>query len=188
MLKSSVVQALAVLGMAAVLSGCERKPSGSSSQQGAAPAALVSLTGCLEAAPGSNRYVLRNVRFEPRGGDPQATTTTPGSHGITEGAWVRVDGGDRDLTTYLGQRVKLHGIVTDSGRNTIGPAGTSGVEPPSGDASQAASREHYSDKQKKEMGRIARESMADGTAAAVRAQEVAPSGERCVPEGSEKKE
>src|SRR5687767_1219331 len=56
-----------------------------------AAAALVALSGCLEAAPGTNRYVLRNVRFEPRaGGDPHRTTTTTGPHGITEGAWVRL--------------------------------------------------------------------------------------------------
>ena len=153
--------------------------SGSTSPETAA-LAIVSLSGCLEAAPGTDRYVLRNVRFEPRaGGDPQRTTTTPGGHGITEGAWVRLDRGEANLQNLLGQRVRLTGAVTDDGRNTIGTAGTTGVATPSGDQSQAASREHHSDKVKKEAGRIARESMADGTAAQVRVQQVSGTGDRC---------
>lgn len=148
-----------------------------------APAsATVALSGCLEAAPGSDRYVLRNVRFEPRvQGDPHRTTTTSGGHGITEGAWVRLDAGGRNLKDYLGQRVMLKGAVTDDGRNTIGTAGTPGVQTPAGDTSQASSPEHHADKQKKEMGRIARESMADGTAASVRVHEINGTGDRCVP-------
>jgi hypothetical protein len=148
-------------------------------QSQAPAAALVSLSGCLEAAPGTDQFVLRNVRVEPRAGDPHATTTTPGGHGITEGAWVRVDGKGQDLRGHLGQRVLLKGAVLDDGRNTIGTAGAPGVPSPTGDTSQAASREHHSDKQKKEMGRIARESMADGTAAKVEAREVTATGDRC---------
>lgn len=143
-------------------------------------AALVSLSGCLEAAPGTRQYVLRNVRFEPRSaGDPHATTTTPGGHGITEGAWVRVDAGDRRLDDHLGQRVVLKGSIADDGRNTIGTAGAPGARTPAGDTSQAASPGHHSDKQKKEMGRIARESMADGTAARIAVEDVTSTGDRC---------
>jgi hypothetical protein len=87
-----------------------------------AAAAIVSLSGCLEAAPGTDRYVLRNVRFEPRAeGDSQRTTTTPGGHGITEGAWVRLDRGETNLQDLLGQRVRLTGAVTDDERS--GPDG-----------------------------------------------------------------
>jgi hypothetical protein len=179
MLKSSIVQTAALLGVAAMLAGCNANSSRDSSNRNAESAALVSLTGCLEEAAGTNRYVLRHVRFEPRGADAPATTTTPGNQGITEGSWVQVDSAGRDLREYLGQRVKLDGTVIDSGGNTIGTAGTSGVDVPSGDKSQAASREHHSTKEKKEMGRIARESMADGTAAEVRATEVVPTGDRC---------
>jgi hypothetical protein len=149
--------------------------------QGAA-AATVALSGCVEAAPGSAQYVLRNVRFEPRAaGDAHRTTTTAGAHGITEGAWVRLESSSQDLSGFLGQRVMLKGAVADDGRNTIGTAGTPGVETPTGDTSQAASAEHHSDKQKKEMGRIARESMANGTAASVRVAEINGTGDRCVP-------
>jgi hypothetical protein len=143
--------------------------------------ATVALSGCLEAAPGTNRYVLRNVRFEPRAGDPHASTTTSGGHGITEGAWVKLDGGEKNLTSYLGQRVTLTGIVTDDGRNTIGTGGSPGAQTPSGDTSQASSRDHYSDKVKMEAGRIARESIADGTGAEIRVTNINGTGDRCDP-------
>ena len=143
--------------------------------------AMISLTGCLEAAPGKNQYVLRNVRWEPRAGDPHATTTTPGGHGITEGAWVRLDGTGQDLNSHMGERVKINGVIADDGRNTIGTAGTPGVQTPSGETSQAASPKHHSEKYKKEAGRIGRESMADGTAALVKVREVAGTGDRCIP-------
>ena len=176
-----VTRAALSIAFAGLAAGCAGDRSSQEPQSAApAPAALVALTGCLEAAPGTNQYVLRSVRFEPRaGGDPHRTTTTPGAHGITEGAWVRVDGGNQDLKGHLGQRVLLKGTIADDGRNTIGTAGTAGVPQPSGDASAAANREHYARKQKKEMGRIARESMADGTAAEVRVHEISVAGDRC---------
>jgi hypothetical protein len=154
-------------------------PRGTAAEQ--QPAAIVSLSGCLQAAPADNQYVLRNVRFEPRAGDPQVATTTPGGHGITEGAWVRLDGSGQDLSSHLGQRVIVSGTVADDGRNTIGTAGATGVQTPAGDKSQAASSEHHSEKTKQEAGRIARESMADGTAAQVKVQRISGTGERCVP-------
>jgi hypothetical protein len=142
-------------------------------------AATVSLSGCLEAAPGNNQYVLRNVRFEPRAGDPHAATTTSGGHGITEGSWVRLDGSAQDFSGHLGERVKINGTVSDDGRNTIGTAGTPGVQTPTGETSQAASSEHHSEKYKQEAGRIGRESMADGTAAQLKVQEISGTGDRC---------
>ena len=148
-----------------------------------APAqAVVALTGCVEAAPGTNQYVLRNVQFQQdAGGDPQSKTTTSGAHGITEGAWVRLEGGDNgnDLTRFAGQRVTMVGTIADDGRNTIGTSGTSGVQTPSGDRSQAAGPGDHSDKVKDEAGRIARESMADGTAAEVEVTAMEASGEPC---------
>jgi hypothetical protein len=150
------------------------------SEQSAAYAP-VQLSGCVEPGQGSTRYVLRNVRFEPRQqGDSQADTTTAANHGITEGAWVRLQSGEQDLTPYLGQRVKLTGVIVDDGANTRGTAGTAGVQTPSGDRSQAsATGEHHSEKQKLEMGRIARESLADGTAAQIRVQQIEGAGGKC---------
>lgn len=177
-----------LLSSAVVVASCggsdgftdERRAQASRDKQPEQPAvAMISLSGCLEAATGSNQYVLRNVRWEPRAGDPHASTTTPGGHGITEGAWVRLDGGGKDLSSHLGERVKIDGVIEDDGRNTIGTAGTPGVQTPAGESSQAASPDHHSDKYRQEAGRIARESMADGTAARVKVSEISGTGDRC---------
>ena len=106
-----------------------------------APAqATVSISGCVEAAPGPRQYVLRHVRFEPREtGDPHIDTTTAGAHGITEGAWVRLRAGKEDLGPHAGRRVTILGAITDNGQNTVGTAGIQGTQTPSGDTPQAAS-------------------------------------------------
>ena len=147
-----------------------------------APAqATVSISGCVEAAPGPRQYVLRHVRFEPREtGDPHIDTTTAGAHGITEGAWVRLRPGKEDLGAHAGRRVTILGAIADNGQNTVGTAGTRGTLTPAGDTSQAASSKHHSEKVKTEAGRIARESMANATAAAeVAVQKVQTSGDKC---------
>lgn len=142
----------------------------------------VALNGCVEGAPGPGQFVLRNVRFETREGiDPQRDTTTPGPDGITEGAWVRLDGSAQpeELKGLLGQHVSLTGTVVDTGESTIGTAGTAGDKTPAGAATRAAGDEHYAERFKDEAGRIARESLADGTAALVRVTEVEGTGQPC---------
>lgn len=185
------LRAVAPLACAAVMVGCggtggtlDDRPSNARKTQAAEQAASyapVQLSGCVESGPGKQQYVLRAVRFEPRQqGDSHADTTTPANHGITEGAWVRLEGADQDLTQYVGQRVKVTGTIVDDGANRRGTAGTAGVRTPSGDRSQASETdEHHSEKQKKEMGRIARESLADGTAAEIRVQQIQGTGDRC---------
>lgn len=184
------VRAATTLVCAAMIAACggsdganEDRPAQAGQQparQGAS-FAPVQLSGCIESAAGTSGYVLRNVRFEPRlTGDSQADTTTPTNAGITEGSWVRLHAGDQDLTHYAGQRVNVTGTIIDDGANTIGTAGTAGVQTPSGDRSQAgASGEHHADKQKAEMGRIARESLANGTAAEVRVQQIQRGEGKC---------
>jgi hypothetical protein len=143
--------------------------------------APVQLSGCIEADAGKAEYRLRNVRFEPRQGDAHASLTTPANHGITDGSWVRLQG-DVDVKQYAGQRVKVTGKIVDDGANRRGTAGTAGTPAPSGDRSQAAETDkHHSEKQKLEMGRIARESLANGTAAEIRVQQVEPTGDKCDP-------
>ena len=184
MRNNSALVIAAAMVFPVLLTGCGSEDAAPPAQQGQAarpeaPAqATVSLSGCVEAS-GAKGWRLRNVRFEPRqAGDPHRETTTSGAHGITEGSWVQL-AGDQDLTSHAGQRVKVTGVIADDGRNTIGTAGTPGVVTPTGDTSQAASKEHHSDKVKTEAGRIARESMADGTAASVRVQQVQGTGESC---------
>ncbi len=153
-------------------------------QHGAQGQSVVALSGCVEAAPGASQYVLRNVRFESgqgQGINPQRQTTTDRAQGITEGSWVRLDGGERgeDLRKYAGQRVTLTGMVADSGQNTIGTAGSAGHANESGARSQAAAPGSYPDKVKEEAGRMGTESMADGTAALVRVTALESTGEKC---------
>ena len=142
--------------------------------------ATVSISGCLEASSGPRQYVLRNVRFEPREtGDPHIDTTTAGVHGITEGAWVRLRTGKDDIGPHAGRRVTILGAITDNSQNTVGTAGTQGIQTPSGATSQAASSKHHSEKVTTEAGRIGREPMAGGAAAEVMVQKLQTSGNKC---------
>jgi hypothetical protein len=173
--------ALLVTGGCAGRESDERRAEQPETDRAEPPAqATVSISGCVEAAPGPRHFVLRNVRFEPREtGDPHIDTTTAGAHGITEGAWVRLRVGKDDLGPHAGRRVTILGAITDNGQNTIGTTGTQGIQTPSGDRSQAASSQGYSDKVKDEAGRIGRESMANGTAAEVEVRKVEKSGDKC---------
>jgi hypothetical protein len=146
------------------------------------PGATVALRGCVEGAPGTDQFVLQNVRFEDREQlDPHRDLTTPGPHGITEGSWVRLDGSEQrgELQGLLGQHVALTGTVIDTGESAIGTAGTLGQEGHAGATTRAAGDEHYAERMKDEAGRIARESMADGMAALVQVTQVEATGEPC---------
>ena len=92
----------------------------------------LSLQGCVEAAPGTNEFVLRNVAEvapaqQPQGGD----RTTPL---VPNGSWVRLVSGNDDLKNHLGKRVTVTGEVRDAGGNTIGTAGQSSPLPRAGEA------------------------------------------------------
>lgn len=137
----------------------------------------VTLTGCVAGGQDPDAFRLSEIRIDAaHSPTPDLPPPVPG---ITEGAWVRLQGSTEELRPLLGQRVQLTGEVTDSGENTIGTAGAWGIEVPSGDKSQAASDEHYSEKQKKEAGRIARQSLANGRAAQLRVLKVTDIAERC---------
>jgi hypothetical protein len=137
------------------------------------------MSGCLEASTGRNEYLLRNVRLEPRQPQPQSDTTGNEGPVVTEGASVRLADDQNRLGNYLGQRVTVTATIQDDGRNRIGTAGASGVQTPSGDQSQAATGEHYSRKEAKEAGRIARNATADGTTPELRVQAVKADGAKC---------
>ena len=139
----------------------------------------VTLTGCVAGAVEPDAYRLNRIRIDAGHSPTPDLPQAPPVPGITEGAWVRLEGGAPDLSRLLGRRVRLTGQVAETGANTIGTAGAWGTEVPSGDKSQAASDEHYAEKQKKEAGRIARQSLANGRAAKLRVIEVTDLAERC---------
>jgi hypothetical protein len=135
-----------------------------------ATAVVVELTGCVGVSPGAGEFALRQVQFA----SDEARRDAAAVPGITENAWVRLEGDQ--LASMLGEHVRLRGEVVDTGANTIGTAGAYGYETPSGDASQADSDAHYSEKQQLEAGRIARESLANGAAAMLRVLNVERTG------------
>jgi hypothetical protein len=123
---------------------------------------VVELTGCVGVSLGTGEIALRQLEYA---GDDSARVAQS-IPGITENAWVRLEGDQ--MESLMGQHVRLRGAVVDSGANTIGTAGVEGYEGHAGDTSQADSDRHYAAKQKLEAGRIARESLANGSAAKLR--------------------
>lgn len=165
--------------ISAVSWGCKDEvPPGASEGQTAA-GRTVTLTGCVGAGEAPDEYRLRFVRLDTGHSPTPHLPQAPPVPGITEGAWVRLDGRDSELRDLMGQRVRVTGQVIDTGENTIGTAGAYGYETPSGDKSQAASDEHYAEKQQREAGRIARQSLANGRAAEIQVTQLADIGEPC---------
>ena len=148
----------------AMACGRDTDPSRAGDGEPSGVAVWVDLTGCIGIPPGTAGYALERVQFPTA----EAALSAAQVAGITEDAWVRLEGDKDALAALIGEHVRIRGAVIDSGRNTIGTAGVSGYETPSGDKSQAASDQHYAVKQQKEAGRIARQSMANGRAAEIR--------------------
>ena len=144
----------------------------------------ISLTGCVETAPGSaTEFALRNVRLAPLAEQPSDAPTITSNNAIREGSWVRLTMGDPEqLRAHVGQKVSVVGVMRDDGRSTIG---TSGTQPapqetqPAPDASRAAADEHHSEKVRKEAGPMGQDSMANGTAPRLTVQRVNGTGQPC---------
>lgn len=160
---------LACVALGAVLlAGCSKADNDthqSGSQQ-------VSVKGCVEAAPGTNQYVLRNI------------STTAADTGLTDGSWAKLRVGDADdqLRGHVGRMVSITGTITDSGRDTIGTGGqAAGPDDPGSrtDASRAGKPEHYSEKVAKEAGPIGQQSLATGTAPEISVQTVTATASGC---------
>jgi hypothetical protein len=87
----------------------------------------LSIQGCVEAAPGTNQYVLRNVAEVAPAQQPQGADRMEPL--VPRGSWVRLVSGNDDLKNYLGKRVTVTGEVRDPGGNSIGTAGQSSPLP-----------------------------------------------------------
>ena len=94
----------------------------------------ISLNGCVQAAPGSNEYVLRDVAEVPPEQQPQGQERMEHAPLVPRGSWVRLAMGNDDLKQYLGKHVTLTGEIRDAGGNTIGTAGQSSEMPRAGEA------------------------------------------------------
>lgn len=184
------------LALSALLMGCDRQTRpeperfADSSAGGRDPGPVtLTLTGCVEARPG-DQFVLDEIGFESErertelGRPVEGYALTAADYGISEGAWVRLEARGQDLEGHLGERVAVTGTVIASGANTIGRAGSSGYQVPSGERSMAARTElEPHEKVEAEAGRIARQSLANGTAAEIQVQAIRRTGQRCLTTG-----
>ena len=94
----------------------------------------ISVQGCVEAAPGTDAYVLRNASELEPAQQPQGQERMAHGPLVPRGSWVRLVAGNDDLKDYLGKRVTITGEVRDKGTNTIGTAGQSSPMPRAGEA------------------------------------------------------
>jgi hypothetical protein len=174
----------APLAAAVMIVGCSKgshSTAGTRDDLGGSRYQTISLTGCVEAAPGSKEYVLRQVHVEPVS---MQKTDAPSSHGltVTEGSWLRLHDSSDRLKAHLGQLVSVSGTILDDGRNTIGTAGKA-TEPDEAesptDASRAASPDSAASKVKKEAGPIGRVSQSNGDVPEMTVDSVTATGQSC---------
>ena len=172
------------LAAAAMVVGCSKgshSSAGDRQDLGGSRYQTISLQGCVEAAPGTHEYVLRQVHIEPVS---MQKTDAPSSHGltVTEGSWLRLHDSSDQLKAHLGQLVSVSGTILDDGRNTIGTAGKA-TEPGDADsrtdASRAAGSESAAAKVQKEAGPIGRVSQSNGNVPEMTVDNVTATGQSC---------
>ena len=148
----------------------------------------MTLTGCVQTGTLETQYVLQNVRTDEQAAQQRPNENQnrdparPDDPAITPYSFVQLRAKDgSDLRQYLGQEVRITGIMTDTGASTIGTSGTQGThKAPSGEKSMAGATDHSpSEKVKAEAGPIARDWNANGTAPIVRVESVSPTGRKC---------
>ena len=199
-MRNSWLSGIAPLACAAVMAACggsdDRREEQPIQDRMAQAPQQMTLTGCVQLGQLETDFALQNARInqttqqsQNQGQDTQGgQTPTGGSAGLREYSLVQLRAENpADLRQYVGQEVRVTGLMTDTGANTIGTAGVEGThEAPSGDKSMAAASDRsHSEKVKAEAGRIARETMANGTAPIVRVQKISPTGQKCAAPGRE---
>ena len=174
----------APLMAAAMIVGCSKGSHSSAGKRddlGGAKYQTVSLKGCVEKAPGSNEYVLRQVQIDAASMQRSDASSARGLT-VTDGSWVRVYDSSDQLKRHLGQVVSVSGTIIDDGRNTIGTSGKA-TEPDEAespvDASRAASSEHHASKETKEAGPIGRVSQSNGSVPEMSVERVTATGQSC---------
>ena len=95
----------------------------------------ISLSGCIQAAPGTNQYILQDVAEVPPEQQPQGQERMAHAPLVPRGSWVRLASADAgNLKDHLGKHVTITGEIRDAGGNTIGTAGQSSPMPRAGEA------------------------------------------------------
>jgi type 1 fimbria pilin len=145
----------------------------------------ISLTGCVGTGPGTNQYVLTQVKPAPLGTQPSDAISSANLD-FSKNTAVRLASNDeQELTSLVGQTISVVGLLRDDGSNTIGTSGNSapapGASEPRTDSSQAATDQHHSEKVREEAGPIGNRSMNNGSYPEIMVQQVTPTGEQCEP-------
>jgi hypothetical protein len=181
--------AVLFVSMAMLAAGCGRdKATDYRAAQVGGTAERISLSGCVETAPGrANEFALQHVRLEPLGEQPSDALTATSDIPITEGSWVRLAMADEaQLREHMGERVTIVGSIRDDGRDLVG---TGGPRPgpqqpdPRPDESRAGAEGHHSEKVRQEVGAIGQQTMATGYAPLVMVHQIEGTGEPCMPAG-----
>lgn len=184
------------VSVAVLAAGCggDKTTDYRAAQDAGGSAERISLTGCVETAPGrGNEFALQHVRLEPLGGQPSDALTARQDTPITEGSWVRLAMADEaQLRDRMGERVTIVGSIRDDGRDRVG---TGGPQPgpqqpdPRPHESQAGAEGHHSEKVRQEVGAIGQQTMATGYAPLVMVHQIEGTGEPCDParDGSQRR-
>ena len=94
----------------------------------------ISLEGCIQAAPGTKQFVLRDVVEVPPEQQPQGQERMEHAPLVPRGSWVRLAMSGDELENHLGKHVTITGEIRDAGGNSIGTAGQSSPAPRAGEA------------------------------------------------------
>lgn len=144
----------------------------------------LAVTGCLSVGTGNNRFILEHVEplsvaEQPSDAINAADLTLPANTAIR-----LVSDDERKLSAFVGQTVKITGVLRYDGHNTIG---TSGRMPPDPNARESrddfsmagAAGLPYYEKVRREAGPIGMYSMANGTFPEMTVLSVEPTGKKC---------
>jgi hypothetical protein len=142
----------------------------------------IALTGCVQAGTGTNQYMLTEVKPAPLSSQPTDALSSANLT-LSDTPAIRLSSNDTEqLTSLVGQKVTVTGLLRNDGHNTIGTSGQPAAEhqPESRtDHSQAATDQHPSEKVREEAGPIGNRSMNNGTYPELTVERINGSGEKC---------
>jgi hypothetical protein len=187
--KHSLIAAAACAVLAAGCGG-DKATDYRAAQDAGSSSERISLTGCVETAPGrAGEFALQHVRLQPLGEQPSDALTATSGQPITEGSWVRLAMADEaQLRERVGERVTIVGTIRDDGRDRVGTGGPQPApqEPdPRPQESRAGAEGHHSEKVAQEVGAIGQQSMATGYAPLVMVQQIEGAEGSCGPTARE---
>jgi hypothetical protein len=143
----------------------------------------IAVTGCLGVGSGTQHFVLTHVEPVPLSEQPTDALSAM-NYSLPKNSAVRLTlNDDQEVGDLVGQTVRVTGLLTDTGADTIGTAGLSPVaeEQPESrdDKSQAATDQHHAEKVRQEAGPIGQDAVNNGTYPEMRVQRINGTGKSC---------